>query len=88
MRPQRENKAFISCYPGMILLGTALLEGTFGYDNLSCLSLLYCSNVSILFLRKYLMGQISMFIRQYDGKVFYDILQLPFFQILHGQVVK
>ena len=76
MRPQRENKAFISCYPGMILLGTALLEGTFGYDNLS-LSLLYCSNVSILFLRKYLMGQISMFIRQYDGKVFYDILQLP-----------
>ena len=47
--------------PKMILLGTALLEGTFGYDNLS-LSLLYCSNVSIL--RKYLEGQISEFIRQ------------------------
>ena len=84
MRPQRENKAFISCYPGMILLGTALLEGTFGYDNLS-LSLLYCSNVSILLLRKYLEGQISEFIRQCVGKVFYVILQLPF-QILHSQV--
>ena len=49
------------------------------------LSLLYCSNVSILFLRKYLEGQISEFIRQYVGKVFYVILQLPF-QILHSQV--
>ena len=81
MRPQRENKAFISCYPGMILLGTALLEGTFGYDNLS-LSLLYCSSVYIL--RKYLEGQIFEFI---NNKLagFHVILLLPF-RILHSHV--